>query len=359
MRLPDDVDMKERLAPPIVSALGAVCAVIIIIVIMVLVMNREKLTQNDTANISQNSTPSQMDASDIGEVGKSDLLPEDFDFWEMYPEATSTPVPEVVEEEPEEEDPSKDGRHTKIINDSGKEEWVLISPYLDKNTYDFSNLVSHSGLMRYYKDGEEVSFVGVDISKYQDHVDFNKLKKAGIDFCMIRVGARGYGTGQLILDENFQDNIKRATDAGLEVGVYFFSQAITEEEVMEEANMVLEYITDYEVSYPIAFDMEYIENDTARVEQLSKKEKTEIAKTFMDTVKAAGYTPILYGKKEWLIKKLDLSDLEEYDVWLSQYEDIPDYPYKFSMWQYTNQGTVDGISGKVDLNISFIDYSEK
>lgn len=359
MKLPDEVDVKERLAPPIISALGAVCAVIIIIVVMVLVLNKDKLAQNDSADTDTVVTPSQVTSNETPEIPKSDLSPEDFDFWEMYPEATTEPVMEVVEEEPEEEDPSKDGKHTKIINDSGKEEWVLISPQLDKNTYDFSNLVSHSGLMRYYKDGKEVSFLGVDISKYQDHVDFNKLKKAGIDFCMIRVGARGYGTGQLILDENFQDNIKRATDAGLEVGVYFFSQAITEEEAIEEANMVLEYIKDYEVSYPVAFDMEYIENDTARVEQLSKKEKTQIAVTFMDAIETAGYTPILYGKKEWLIKKLDLTKLEDYDIWLSQYEDIPDYPYEFSMWQYTNQGTVDGISGKVDLNISFIDYSEK
>lgn len=359
MRLPDDVEEKGKMAPPIISALGAVCAIIILIVVMVLVLNKDKLSNSNTPETNNTITSTQVADREPTEVGKSDLSPQDFDFWEMYPKATEEPGTEPVEEKPEEEDPSTDGKHTKIINDSGKEEWVLISPHIDKHSYDFSNLVSQSGLMRYYKDGEEISFVGVDISKYQDHVDFNKLKKSGIDFCMIRVGARGYGTGQLILDENFQDNIKRATDAGLEVGVYFFSQAITEEEVMEEANMVLEYIADYDISYPVAFDMEYIENDTARVEQLSKKEKTEIAKTFMDTIRTAGYTPILYGKKEWLLKKLDMTKLEEYDVWLSQYEDIPDYPYEFTMWQYTSMGVVDGISGKVDLNISFIDFSEK
>lgn len=360
MRLPDDVEEREGFAPSIISALGAVCAIIILIVVAVLYLNRDKLEQNNASGAGYTTYPPQTNVTESVEVDKSDLSPDDFDFWDMYPEATQIPVSESVEEEePKEEDPSTDGKHTKIINDSGEEEWVLISPIVDKHSYDFANLVSQSGLMRYYEEGEETSFVGVDISKYQDYVDFNKLKKAGVDFCMIRVGARGYGTGQLILDEKFQDNIKRATDAGLDIGVYFFSQAITQDEVMEEANMVLEYIADYNVTYPVAFDMEYIENDTARVEQLSKKEKTEIAKTFMDTVKTAGYTPILYGKKEWLIKKLDLTQLEDYDIWLSQYEDIPDYPYEFTMWQYTNQGTVDGISGKVDLNISFIDYSEK
>ncbi len=359
MRLPDDIDEREGMSPSIISTMGAVCAIIILIVAVVLFLNKDKLEQNNASVTASVPHPTQVAVTESVEVGKSDLSPEDFDFWDMYPQATQEPVEETVEVEPEEEDPSTDGKHTKIINDSGEEEWVLINKHLDMHSYDFANLVSQSGLMRYFEVGEETSFVGVDISKYQDHVDFNKLKKAGVDFCMIRVGARGYGTGQLILDENFQDNIKRATDAGLEIGVYFFSQAITQDEVMEEANMVLEYIADYDVTYPVAFDMEYIDNDTARVEQLSKKEKTEIAKTFMDTIKAAGYTPILYGKKEWLIKKLDLTELEDYDVWLSQYEDIPDYPYKFTMWQYTNQGTVDGISGKVDLNISFIDYSEK
>lgn len=358
MRLPDDMNEKEGMTPSIISALGAVCAIIILIVGVVLYLNRDKLEENSPSQNVSAVLPTQTPVSENVEIGKSDLTPEDFDFWDMYPEPTPTPVEEVVEKEPEKEDPSTDGKHTKIINDNGEEEWILINKRLDMHSYDFTNLVSQSGLMRYFEEGEETSFVGVDISKYQDHVDFNKLKKAGVDFCMIRVGARGYGTGQLILDEYFQENMKRATDAGLDIGVYFFSQAITQDEVMEEANMVLEYIADYKVTYPVAFDMEYIENDTARVEQLSKEEKTEIAKTYMDTIKAAGYTPILYGKKEWLITELDLSELEDYDVWLSQYEDIPDYPYEFTMWQYTNQGNIDGISGKVDLNISFIDYSE-
>ena len=201
--------------------------------------------------------------------------------------------------------------------------------------------------------------MGVDISKYQEYVDFTKLKKAGIDFCMLRLGARGYGTGQLVLDPYFQENIKRASDAGLDIGVYFFSQAITVEEAKEEANMVLEYIADYDVNYPVAFDMEYVQNDTARIEQLSVEEKTLITNAFLETIEIAGYTPMIYGKKEWLLKEIDLTDLQGYDIWLAQYEDMPDYPYQFTMWQYTNLGKVEGVSGKVDLNISFIDYSEK
>lgn len=355
MRLPDDMDEREGLSPTMLSTLGAVCIFVFLIIIIVLYINRDAVSPSKASA----SYPAQEQGQQEEFVANSTLSPDDFDFWDMYPEATPAPIEETVETKEVEEDPSKDGKHTKIINDNGEEEWVLINNKIEKNSYDFTKLVSQSQLMKFYEDGEEISFVGVDISKTQEYIDFNKVKKAGIDFCMIRVGARGYGTGQLVLDEYFQENIKRATDAGLDIGVYFFSQAITEEEAREEANMVLEQIADYNITYPIGFRMEYIDNDTSRVEQLEKKEKTAIAKAFMETIANAGYTPILYGEKEWLVQKLELILLSDYDVWLSQHEDIPDYPYKFTMWQYSNQGTVDGISGKVNLNISFIDYSEK
>ncbi len=359
MRLSNDMEERDRVAPPLVSVLGAVCLVVIIIVILVLYMNRDSLGNKKQSGAESSSNIEQNDDEMI-ELGGSNLKPEDLDFWDMYPEKTPVPVvPEqVVEEEPE-VDPSKDGKHTKVINDSGEEEWVLIDNQLKKHAYDLNAFVIQSDRMKYYKDNKAISSLGVDISERQGYVDFNNLKKAGIDFCMIRVGARGYGTGQLILDESFSENMKRAKDAGLEIGVYFFSQAITQEEVMEEANLVLEALTDYDVTYPVAFWMEYVENDTARVEQLTKTSKTEIAKTFLDTMRTAGYTPMLYGKKEWLIKKLDLSMLEGVDIWLAQYEKTPDYPYSFSMWQYTNHAIVDGISGSTTLNISLIDFSEK
>ena len=190
-------------------------------------------------------------------------------------------------------------------------------------------------------------------------MDFVKLRKAGVDFVMIRVGVRGYGTGQLMMDEYFEDNMKRATDAGLKIGLYVSSQAITEEEVSEEAALVLDNIGDYEISYPIVFDMELVNNDTARIENLTRDERTNLTKKFLDTVSTAGYQPMLYGNKEWLIKKIDLSRLTAYDVWLDQPGDLPDYPYEFTMWQYSDTAVVDGIAGYADLSISFIDYSEK
>lgn len=365
MHLPNDYEEHSGLTPTVVTAIVAVTLFVGVILAVVLLMNREPERSDSTEQSSAETvenTDVGIDYPDTDEIlSGSTLTPDDLDFWDKYPEEIEElPVEtEEVTEEPVQNDPATDGKHTLVKYADGKEEWVLISPYLPKHEYDFTKLVCQSDLMKYYEDNKLVSFVGTDISKYQDYVDFVKLKKAGVDFVMLRVGARGYGSGQLILDDYFSDNIKRASDAGLDIGVYFFSQAITEEEAIEEANMVIENIKDYQITYPVAFDMEYILNDTARIDNLSKSEKTAITKAFLDTVQNAGYIPMIYGNKEWLIKQIDMSKLTAYDVWLSQQEDIPDYPYKFSMWQYSNDGSLDGIAGYANLDISFIDFTEK
>lgn len=367
MRLPDDYDEHSRLTPTVVSAIVAVTLFVgAILVVVLLINNRGKSNAANSGQVQEQIADKASAAPEKNYPDTKDLLsgstlsPDDLDFWDMYPEeSVSESVHEEEPEETVENDPSTDGRHTLIQYGDGREEWVLISPYLPKHEYDFTKLVCQSDLMKYYVDGKQVSFVGADISKFQDYVDFVKLKKAGVDYVMLRVGFRGYSSGQLVLDDYFLDNIKRASDAGLKIGVYFFSQAVTETEAVEEANMVLQYIKDYEITYPVAFDMEGIENDTSRIDNLSKTEKTNIAKAFLDTIKNAGYKPMIYGNKEWLLKQIDLSKLTAYDVWLSQMTDIPDYPYKFTMWQYKNDATIDGIAGYADLNISFIDYTEK
>lgn len=366
MKLPEDYDENTGMTPAMVMTIVGVVLFIAGILVLVLLMNSDSKKVKRTV-ATQGNSPAEVSSPvilypDTQElINGSNLHPDDLDFWDKYPEEKS-PEPEITttpEPEEVEEDPSTDGKHTLVQYADGKEEWVLISPYLPKHDYDFTKLVCQSDLMKYYEDGKQVSFVGVDVSKYHDYIDFSKVKKAGIDYVMIRAGVRGYGTGQLIPDDYFKDNLKRATDAGLDVGVYFYSQAITVEEAVEEAEFVIESLGDYNISYPIAYDMELVPNDTARTEVLSRAEKTEIAKAFMDTITDAGYKTILYGNKEWLIKEIDLSKLTGYDVWLSQQQDIPDFPYRFTMWQYSCQGSVDGIVGLVSLNVSFVDYSEK
>ena len=341
--------------------------------------------QAETAGDSQTAYDDNGKEKDIEKLYQEHkLTAADLDIWDMYPEEN----PELVivgeeedseeesgeenkttknkyeeaakaEEEAEKEDPSKDGKHTLLTYADGTEEWVLLSPYLEKNTYDYTKLTMKADKMGYYEDGKKISYLGVDLSKYNGSVDFAQLKSAGVDFAMVRLGARGYGSGQVILDEKFTENMTNAAAAGMTTGVYFFSQAITKEEAVEEANFVIQNLSAWHITYPIAFDMEYVENDTSRIEALSRDEKTAVAKAFLDTVKAAGYKPMLYGNKEWLIKQVDLTKLTGYDVWLSQQEDVPDYPYQFQMWQYTLNGKVSGIEGDADLNISFVDYTEK
>jgi GH25 family lysozyme M1 (1,4-beta-N-acetylmuramidase) len=380
------------MTPVVITTIVAVTMFVAAVLVIVLIANGNSSSKkNKTNDLQSTSLPNVViddnAASEAAQetISLGTLRPGDLDFWDLYPENASSTASTAEtaqsgtkesdtnktdagktgnsnskdESKAAENDPSTDGKHTLVTYADGTEEWVLISPYLPKHEYDFTKLVCQSDIMKYYVDGKQTSYVGVDISKYQDYVDFVKLKKAGINFVMIRVGARGYGSGQLVLDDCFYDNIKRASDAGLQVGVYFSSQAVTEEEAVEEANMVLENIAEYKVEYPVAFDMEFVTNDDARIDSLTRAEKTSIAKAFLDTISQAGYNAIIYGDKEWLVKEIDMSKLTEYDVWLSQMEDMPDYPYKFTMWQYKDDAVIDGIAGYTNLNISFVDYSEK
>lgn len=361
MRLPEEFEEQNN-GKPVVYMFAGVCTFIVLLFVVVLFINaepdRDKKKENDAqTNVTQN------DNEDSDNSGKSELVADDLDFWDMYPEVDEQ-EPEQEENKKEEEekvedDPSKDGKHTKITYADGTEEWVVISQQIPKNSYDYTKLVSQSGVMKYFVDGSKVSYFGLDISKTQGYIDYNKLVKSGVDFVMLRVGARGYGTGQLVLDEYYTDNIKGATDTSLHVGLYFSSQAITKEEAVEEANMVIAQIGDYDIDYPIVFEMESVLNDTSRTENLTKDERTDIAIAFLDTIKAAGYIPMLHGDKEWLLTKVDLLKLSDYDIWLAQEGDLPDYPYQFSMWQYNKKGTIDGISKEVSFNISFIDFTEK
>ncbi len=315
------------------------------------------------------------------------LRAEDLDFWDMYPEeeeaqpetggsdetesASSTnPYTEKAEremeaerqkEEEERNDPATDGKHTLITNRDGTEEWVLISPYLTKNTFDFTKMEDKAGLKRYMENGRKTSFVGVDISKHTGKVSFDRIKAAGVDYVMIRLGSRGYSTGQITLDENFKENIEGAIEAELDVGIYFYSQAISQDEAIQEVNFVVQNLEPYRahVKYPIAFNMEFVSNDKSRIEGIGREDKTAVTASFMEGIRAAGYVPMIYGDKEWLIKEIDMTKLQDYDVWLSQEEEIPDYPYRYSMWQYNTDGVVNGIDGGADLNICFVNYSER
>lgn len=319
-------------------------------------------TEADTSGM-ETGAPDRFEDGTDPYISGSKLTSDDLDFWHMYDETESEEEEKAEKEKKEEEekeaDPSTDGKHTKLVAEDGTEEWVSINPYLTKNTYDYSGLVYQYPIMKYYEDSEKVSRVGVSVSADDGDVNFNRLKKAGVDFAMIRIGSRGYGSGNLMADDMFYENVRKATEAGMDIGVTFFSQAITKEEALEEAQRVIEGLQGFTVVYPVVFDMEYIRNDTARVQGLSKDAKTEIAMTFMDAIEQVGYKTMLYGDKEWLIRKVDLSKLIGYDVWLSQEQDTPDYPYKYTMWEYTKNAKIDGMKEPAHLSVCFIDYASK
>ena len=375
MRQTYDYEDQSGGLPLIYMAL-AVSAFVLMILVLVVAMNKEKSPSPAyTAQMQQeemetdNSLVDNSTKDSFHEIG-GDLVASDLDFWDMYPLEDDKETEEKTEkkeeieeieetEEAEENDPSKDGKHVEVTLRDGTTEWVAINPYWKKNTYDFANLVSKNDLLHYYSDGKQISYLGVDLSKYQSKVDFAAIRDEGIDFCMLRVGSRGYETGAIQEDEKFQEFITGAEAVGMPVGLYFFSQAVTEAEAIEEANFVISKIGEHKITYPIAYDMEFIANDNSRIETLTKAEKTDIALAFLTRIEEAGYTGMVYGNKEWLLKRVELHRFEDYDVWLTQEDNIPDYPYVYSMWQYTKQGEVYGIDGYVDLNISFIDYSAR
>ncbi|SHJ54973.1 glycoside hydrolase family 25 protein [Parasporobacterium paucivorans] len=208
------------------------------------------------------------------------------------------------------------------------------------------------GGLKYYfnESGVKSSKVGVDVSRYQYAIDWAAVKASGVDYAIIRLGYRGYGSGALVLDPYYIQNIRGASAAGLQVGVYFFSQAITETEAVEEASMVLEYIRGYNISCPVAFDTEFV-NDVARANNLSATDRTTIALAFCRTIANAGYTSTVYASKSFLYNNLELSRLSGYQTWLAHYVNMTDYAYDYDMWQYTSKGSINGISTGVDLNV--------
>lgn len=195
--------------------------------------------------------------------------------------------------------------------------------------------------------------IGIDVSSHQGYIDWPAVAASGVDYAIIRAGFRGYSDGGTNEDECFRDNIQGALDSGLDVGVYFFSQALDQEEAVAEAQEVLDMVSGYDLRYPIYFDWEPIEDPDARTATISATELTQCAQAFCSTIEEAGYEAGVYFNLSLAMGLYHLYELKDYDFWLAEYQDIPSYPFAIDMWQYTNEGTVPGISTDVDLNLSF------
>lgn len=196
---------------------------------------------------------------------------------------------------------------------------------------------------------------GIDVSYYQGNIDWKKVKNSGVEFVIIRVGYRGYGSaGTLVEDPKFKTYLDGATKAGLKVGVYFYTQAITTAEAKAEAKFVLDRIKGYSLQMPVYYDIESVDYDTGRLDSagLSKAQKTALCTAFCDTIIKSGYSAGVYANYTWLNYYIDGAGLgKKYPIWLAHYTSNTNYDQRMDMWQYSGSGTVSGISAYTDVNV--------
>ena len=236
------------------------------------------------------------------------------------------------------------------------DEYGISKPRISQHEYNLENITTENGYKYYYENGQRKSTAGIDVSYAQKNIDWTKVKAAGIDFAMIRLGYRGYQTGLLNLDEFYHKNIQEASAAGVETGVYFFSQAVTEKEAEEEAEFVIKNIQNFNITYPVVFDWEVITRGPARTDNLDGKMLTRCCIAFCKKIEEAGYTPMVYASLNLLRKQYDKYELKEltgYDLWLAEYKEYPEFPYEFKIWQYTDKGIIDGIEHPTDIDMYF------
>lgn len=212
---------------------------------------------------------------------------------------------------------------------------------------------------QFAKNGALNTRTGIDVSTFQGTINWNKVKADGIDFAMIRIGFRGYGTGKLMKDSRFEENYRGAKAAGMEIGVYFYTQAITREEAVQEAEFVLEILKTHPIDGPVAYDMEGWSNpdDDPRCDDpsITNQDRTNFCLDFARTIQAAGYRPQIYTYYSYAYNKLNMGQISgKYSIWIADYsKGITNFGYNYDVWQYTSSGTVDGISTRVDMNVSF------
>lgn len=192
---------------------------------------------------------------------------------------------------------------------------------------------------------------GIDVSKFQGSINWSQVKASGVDFAIIRVGYRGYGSGALVEDSQFRANIQGASSAGIPVGLYFYSQAVNEEEAVEEASMVLSLCGGYRLNYPIYYDTEHVAG--GRANGISRETRTACAVAFCETIRNAGYSAGVYSYASWFYNSLSYANISKYSIWIAQYRDTLDFKYSYKIWQYSSKGRVPGISANVDMNIAY------
>jgi len=360
---------NKKIALVIGSVLVLVLLILAIVSMLFVLIDEISETKPNSDNISSESGDSLMsdDILNLGEEQESQTPDNEILNDENQNSENQTPGNEILNDENqnsenqnsenqtpdnpnkiENEDPQNDSnKNPDKENGSGAN--VNVSDVVDKN------------------ETKEIT-LGIDVSKYQGSIDWKKVADAGIDFVMVRVGYRELASGKIVADTNAKYNMQEAQKYGIKVGAYFFSTAISKEEAIEEANWVANYISKYKITYPVAYDCEGFLKEESRQYHMTKTERTDVALSFLKRIKECGYTPMFYaskgdlsGNSQWETSRIDGS----YKIWVAQYPDAPypqteksSYAGKHAMWQYTNKGSMEGISQPVDVNVAYFGYDK-
>ena len=238
-----------------------------------------------------------------------------------------------------------------------KEDEIVIEETKEIKKIDYSLIHSVSGKYS-YEDENFTSLFGIDVSEFQEDIDWKKVKEDDVEFAYLRIGRRGATTGLLYEDPKFEKNYQGAKENGILIGVYFFSQAVDEKEAKEEARWVIDHLKDKQIDLPIVYDCEevYLEDEVSRMEGLDQTQISDNAIAFLKQIQKSGYDVMVYTYPYWAENFFDMKRISAYPIWLARYGvDEVDFDYPIRIWQYSEKGTINGISQATDLNIMFIE----
>lgn len=273
---------------------------------------------------------------------------------EALPEELDTAAEAASEEGTALVDPTEVPESFTFVDVFGEQYEAILKDDVPRHEYDLNKFV-HDGKLVTYEDDKYYSRMGIDVARHQGEIDWDKVKEQGIEFAFIRLGYRGYGSeGTINLDQRFVENIEGAQRAGLDVGVYFFSQAINEDEALEEAQFVIDNLEGYELQLPVVYDPESILDDEARTDNVTGEQFTRNTIAFCNAIKEKGHEPMVYSNMLWEAFEFNMSMLTDLPFWYADYEEKPQTPYNFEFWQYSNEGRIDGIGEAMDLDIQIL-----
>jgi GH25 family lysozyme M1 (1,4-beta-N-acetylmuramidase) len=329
--------MKKAFRYFFISIISIIVTLLVVGIIYIVIDTKNRVSIEDGQTYSSEEVEALVDeAKEEGRISVLDSIKESLENGSTIISVLKSFYPEYI-----------------VVAANQKYNFVPINEDLAKNQFNIDNLVEDekTGRFSYVKDGNVTSKFGIDVSSHQGDIDWQAVADDGVQFAFIRAVYRGYGTGKLVVDEKCIQNIEGAQAAGIDVGVYVFSQAVSEEEVMEEASTVFNLIDGYKLQLPIVFDVEKVSDNEARTNALSVEDRTNLTIKFLDAVEAAGYEGMIYHNTEMGAMLIDLTQLTKYPKWFAGYNKEFYWPYEYQLWQYSESGTVNGIKGNVDLDI--------